>query len=65
MQTTADRSELLTVRELAREWKQHPATIYRKVAAGEIPAVRLGGGTSALRIPRAALERIYGGDRAA
>jgi excisionase family DNA binding protein len=58
MLTDAERDEpLLTVKELAVEWRQHPATIYRKIAAGEIPAVRLGEGLSALRIPRAELER--------
>src|SRR4029453_9381615 len=50
------REEFLTVEEVAAEWRQHPATIYRKVAAGEIPAVRLGDGLSALRIPRRELE---------
>jgi excisionase family DNA binding protein len=56
MQSHAQKSELLTVAELAREWKQNPATIYRKIQTGEIPAIRLGNGTSALRIPRAELE---------
>ena len=54
-----ERDEFLTVSELAREWRQHPGTIYRKVAAGEIPSVRLGGETAALRIPRSALEKVY------
>ena len=36
---------------------QHPATIYRKVHAGELPAVRLGEGRAAIRIPRDELER--------
>jgi excisionase family DNA binding protein len=56
--TYAHRSELLTVKELAAEWRQHPATIYKKIAGGEIPAVRLGDGKSALWIPRAELERM-------
>lgn len=60
----ADKDEFLTVKELAAEWRQHPATIYRKIAAGEISAVRLGDESSALRIPRGELERIYGGNRA-
>jgi excisionase family DNA binding protein len=46
----------VSLQELAREWKQNPATIYRKIQTGEIPAIRLGNGTSALRIPRAELE---------
>jgi excisionase family DNA binding protein len=49
-------AELLTVKELAAEWRQHPMTIYKKVAAGEIPAIRLGGRSSALRIPRDQLD---------
>jgi excisionase family DNA binding protein len=62
MRTDAETRDLLTVRELAVEWRQHPATIYRKIRDGSIPAVRLGGETSALRIPRAELERIYEGN---
>jgi excisionase family DNA binding protein len=54
-----ERDEFLTVDELASEWRQHRATIYRKVAAGDIPSVRLGGETAALRIPRSALEKVY------
>jgi excisionase family DNA binding protein len=50
--------EYLTVRELAREWKQHESTIYKKVERGLIPSVRLGDETSALRIPRSGLERM-------
>jgi excisionase family DNA binding protein len=57
MNRDAEKEELLTVRELAREWRQSESTIYRKVERGLIPAVRLGNGTSALRIPRSALER--------
>lgn len=51
----------MTVKELAALWRQHPVTIYRKIQAGEIPAVRLGDGHSALRIPRAQLP--YAGER--
>jgi excisionase family DNA binding protein len=57
MNRDAKKEELLTVRELAREWRQSESTIYRKVEQGLIPSVRLGNGTSALRIPRAELER--------
>jgi len=60
MQTNVhEREEFLTVDELAAEWRQHRATIYRKVAAGEIPAIRLGGGSAALRIPRSELAKVY------
>ena len=53
--------ELMTVKELAALWRQHPATIYRKVAAGEVPAVRLGDGHGALRIPRSQVEALLAG----
>jgi hypothetical protein len=48
--------ELITAKELAHEWRQHVATIYRRIEWGEIPAIHLGTGTSALRVPRAELE---------
>lgn len=62
MRTGANQRELITVRDLAAEWHQHPATIYRKIQEGTIPSVRLGDGTSALRIPRAELDaRLFNG----
>ncbi len=36
--------------------RQSEPSVYRKIATGEIPAVRLGGGRSALRIPASELE---------
>lgn len=51
----------MTVGELAAEWRQHRATIYKKIADGEIPAIRLGGETAALRIPRSALTKMIEG----
>jgi excisionase family DNA binding protein len=55
-------AKYLHVKELAAEWRQDPATIYRKIKRGEIPAVRLGGGHSALRIPVDELEAfLHGG----
>jgi excisionase family DNA binding protein len=59
MRTGTDKRELLTVREVAREWRQHPSSIYRKIATGELRAVRLGDDTAALRILRGELDRIY------
>ena len=50
-------SDLLTVNETAALFGQHPRTIRRKLAAGEIPGVQLGGPKTAIRIPRAELER--------
>ena len=49
-------AKYLTVAELAAEWRQHPASIYRKVQAGVLPAVRLGGPHAAIRIPVDELE---------
>jgi excisionase family DNA binding protein len=49
-------AKYLHVNEVAAELRQHPATIYRKIHSGEIRAVRLGAGHSALRIPVAELE---------
>ena len=43
-------SEFLTVSEVARRLRVHEATIYRRVSAGEIPALRLGE-HGPLRIP--------------
>ena len=48
--------ELMRVKEVASELDQHQATIYRKVHAGQIPAVRLGEGRAAIRIRRGELE---------
>jgi excisionase family DNA binding protein len=47
---------LLTVDQVAHRIGQSKWTIYRKVAAGEIPAVRLGPGRSALRVRADELE---------
>ena len=49
-------AKYLHVKELAAEWRQHPATIYKKIQRGQIPSIRLGAGTSALRIPVDELE---------
>jgi excisionase family DNA binding protein len=46
----------LTVAEVATELACSEPTVRRRIRAGEIPAVRLGGPGSAVRIPRAGLE---------
>jgi excisionase family DNA binding protein len=57
-----EREGLMRVRDVADELEQHPATIYRKVATGEIPSVRLGSGRAAIRVPRPEFERwLFGG----
>ena len=56
----------MTVKELAAELRQHPYTVYRKIQAGKIPAVRLGDGRSSLRIRRDEVEEwLYGDPKAA
>ena len=47
----------MRVKEVAHELGQHPATIYRKVHDGSLPAVRLGAGRAALRIDSGEFER--------
>jgi excisionase family DNA binding protein len=49
----------MTVAEVATLWRQRRETVYRKIASGELRAVRLGDGTAALRVPRDEIERIY------
>jgi excisionase family DNA binding protein len=49
-------AKYLHVKEVARELRLHPASVYRMIHAGAIPAIRPGGGHSALRIPRDLLE---------
>jgi excisionase family DNA binding protein len=51
--------ELMTVAEVAKLWRQRRETVYRKIASGELHAVRLGDETAALRVPRQELERIH------
>jgi excisionase family DNA binding protein len=49
--STAGGNEFLTPKEVAVELHLHPGSIYRKISEGTLPAVRLGGPRSALRIP--------------
>jgi excisionase family DNA binding protein len=50
-------AKYLHVKEVARELRLHPATIYRMIHAGSLPSVRPGGEHGAIRIPAAELER--------
>jgi excisionase family DNA binding protein len=52
----------LTVEEAARFLRVSPPTIYRRVAEGRLPAVRLGAGSGPLRIPVAELDRFLEGE---
>lgn len=54
MQTVMDEREFLDVKETARFLRVHPATVYRAVADGRLPVVRLGD-RGAIRVPAAAL----------
>lgn len=49
-------SEYLTIQEVAEELRCSEPTVRRRIRAGEIPAVRLGGQGSGVRVPRAGLE---------
>lgn len=55
MQTIANSQGFLAPKEVALLLGVHTATIYRAVAAGKLPVVRLGARTS-IRIPCSALE---------
>ena len=57
MQTHAERRNWLTPKEVAARLDLHPATVYRKLAAGEIPAIRLGHKGTSIRVDPAELER--------
>jgi excisionase family DNA binding protein len=48
-------SEYLTIQEVAEELRCSEPTVRRRIRAGEIPAVQLGGPGSPVRIPRAGL----------
>jgi excisionase family DNA binding protein len=48
---------LLTTREVADVLRVSERTVRRKVAAGEIPALRLGAGVGPLRVDRGELEQ--------
>jgi excisionase family DNA binding protein len=53
--TTCER-EWLSVREVAAELGCSEPTVRRRIREGQLPAVRLGGPGSPIRIPRAGLE---------
>jgi excisionase family DNA binding protein len=49
-------TEYLSVEHAARLLDVAPVTIRRKISAGQLPAVQLGGPGSSIRIPRRALD---------
>jgi excisionase family DNA binding protein len=55
---TPARPALLTIEEVSSTLRQSKASVYRKIGAGELSAVRLGSAPSApLRVPEAEVER--------
>jgi excisionase family DNA binding protein len=59
--TNADASlgPLMTIDEAAMQLRVHPATVRRRIASGELEAVRLGRGDGrSIRIPSRALEAL-------
>jgi excisionase family DNA binding protein len=56
MSTAAYERDYLSVRQAAELLDVAPVTIRRKIVAGELPAVQLGGPGSSIRIDRAELE---------
>lgn len=56
MTTAAPEREYLTIAEVALRLGISVPTVRRKIAAGELPAVQLGGPGTAIRIPHARLE---------
>ena len=57
MRENANPRRLLRIDEAAARIDQHRSTLYRKVATGELPAVRLGSGRAALRVDEHELDR--------
>lgn len=56
MTTHADSREFLTVTEVARLLRCSEPTVRRRIADGQLPAVKLSKGRSAIRIDAAELE---------
>jgi len=54
--TPEHRGPYLTVSEVAAMLTCSEPTVRRRIRAGDLPAVQLGGAGSAVRVPRAALE---------
>jgi excisionase family DNA binding protein len=55
--STSERPALLTVDETAELLRCSKASIYRRVSAGELPAVRLTGRVGPIRIVRSELSQ--------
>jgi excisionase family DNA binding protein len=65
MSTVAHECEYLTVAEVAMKLHCSAPSIRRRIAAGELPAVQLGGPGSSIRVRRDELEAWLYGEREA
>jgi excisionase family DNA binding protein len=64
MATDAQAPQLLTVREVADRLKLSEKSVRRRIASGELPAVRLGGRGTQLRVDERELDEYVFGDAA-
>jgi excisionase family DNA binding protein len=55
-------TSLMTVAEAAKLANVAPVTVYRRIHAGQIEAIRVGDGRGPIRIPREPFERWLFGD---
>lgn len=64
MDTDVRAPQLLTVREVADRLKLSEKSVRRRIASGELPAVRLGGRGTQLRVDERELDHFIYGDAA-
>jgi excisionase family DNA binding protein len=64
MATDVQAPQLLTVREVADRLKLSEKSVRRRIASGELPAVRLGGRGTQLRVDERELDQYVYGDAA-
>jgi excisionase family DNA binding protein len=64
MDTDVRTPQLLTVREVADRLKLSEKSVRRRIASGELPAVRLGGRGTKLRVDERELDQYVYGDAA-
>jgi excisionase family DNA binding protein len=62
MGTDVQAPQLLTVREVADRLKLSEKSVRRRIASGELPAVRLGGRGTQLRVDERELDEYVYGD---
>jgi excisionase family DNA binding protein len=64
MATDVQAPQLLTVREVADRLKLSEKSVRRRIASGELPAVRLGGRGTQLRVDEREIDEYVYGDAA-